>query len=414
MSSAGSATVQQLLQREAANAPSAKGLTSLVYRSIATAALSELELQRLVNAAQARNRAESITGLMIYDEGRIFQWLEGPSEAVARIWKSIRSDPRHTSIEILGEQPTLTRFFGDWHMKLAARHMPGHSPQADLLDAPDGLIETLKQRPDTVPALLLRLVPRSPATIVTGPAIRALAELVVIPKLLARHAAGPRPLAAVDSHAPELARLLLAADPDAAFALIDSLRAPIGTSARLFSSLFEPAARLLGDLWSADECSEFDVTLGLCRIQTALRDRADAAAAPQLRLKSVLIAPQPGELHMLGAVLDAELLWRAGWSTQSEWPSTDLALKQMVAETWFDVLDLSLSPSFQREHWLPRMTETIAQARSASLNPALVIVVGGRAFVEHPEAGTTVGADGSSPSAARIEQLMLDLLPPEG
>ena len=116
MSSAGSATVQQLLQREAANAPSAKGLTSLVYRSIATAALSELELQRLVNAAQARNRAESITGLMIYDEGRIFQWLEGPSEAVARIWKSIRSDPRHTSIEILGEQPTLTRFFGDWHM----------------------------------------------------------------------------------------------------------------------------------------------------------------------------------------------------------------------------------------------------------------------------------------------------------
>jgi hypothetical protein len=86
----------------------------------------------------------------------------------------------------------------------------------------------------------------------------------------------------------------------------------------------------------------------------------------------------------------------------------------MVAETWFDVLDLSLSPSFQREHWLPRMAETIAQARSASLNPALVIVVGGRAFVEHPEAGATVGADASSPSAARIEQLMLDLLPPEG
>lgn len=413
MSSAGFATVQQCFQHEAANASSAKGLKSLVYRSTATAPLSELELQRLLNTAQSRNRAESITGLMIYDEGRFFQWLEGPAESVARVWKSIRSDPRHTAIEILGEQPAQARFFADWHMKLAARHATHPSPQADLLDAPAGLIESLQQRPDTVPALLLRLVPRAPDAVVSAAAIRALAETLVIPKLLARHPARPQALAPVDSHAPELARLLLAADPDAAFALIDSLRAPIGTSARLFSSLFEPAARLLGDLWSADECSEFDVTLGLCRIQTAAHDQADPVSSPRLRLKSVLIAPQPGELHMLGAVLDAELLWRAGWSTQSEWPTSDSALQHLVADTWFDVLDLSLSPSFQREHWLPRMTETIAQARSASLNPALVIVVGGRAFVEHPEAATTVGADAGSASSARIEQLMLALLPPK-
>lgn len=411
MSSAGFATVQQRLQQEAANAPSAKGLTSLVYRSTATAPLSELELQRLLNTAQSRNRAESITGLMIYDEGRFFQWLEGPAESVARVWKSIRSDPRHTEIEILGEQPTLVRFFGDWHMKLGARHASATSPQVDLLEPSAGLIESLQHRADTVPALLLRLVPRAPDAMANAAAIRALADVHVIPRLLARHAA--RPLPPVDSHAPELARLLLAADPDAAFALIDSLRAPIGTPSLLFSSLFEPAARLLGDLWSADECSEFDVTLGLCRIQTALREPADTLPVPRRGLKSVLVAPQPGELHMLGAVLDAELLWRAGWSTQSEWPTSDSALKHLVADTWFDVLDLSLSPSFQREHWLPRMTETIAQARSASLNPALVIVVGGRAFVEHPEAATTVGADAGSPTSARIEQLMLELLPPK-
>ncbi|MCP6313349.1 hypothetical protein NL444_28155, partial [Klebsiella pneumoniae] len=70
-------------------------------------------------------------------------------------------------------------------------------------------------------------------------------------------------LPVVDPHAAELARLLLAADPKAAFALVDELRAQGRSLGQLSAGLLEPAARALGDIWLADDCSEVDVTLGM-------------------------------------------------------------------------------------------------------------------------------------------------------
>ena len=107
----------------------------------------------------------------------------------------------------------------------------------------------------------------------------------------------------------------------------------------------------------------------------------------------VLIAPQPGEVHLLGAALDAEVMWRAGWDVRPEFPRTDEALQALVSNTWFDALALSLSASFWREHWLSRMTETIAGARGASRNPKLIVSVGGRMFSESNGSTVQVGAD---------------------
>ncbi|MBV9656127.1 MAG: hypothetical protein JOZ42_16345, partial [Acetobacteraceae bacterium] len=71
-----------------------------------------------------------------------------------------------------------------------------------------------------------------------------------------------------------------------------------------------------------------------------------------------------------------------------------------------DALDLSLSAAFGREHWLPRITDTIARARRASRNPALVVVVGGRAFTEG-DAGVRSGADVTSRTALHIDHSIL-------
>jgi hypothetical protein len=105
---------------------------------------------------------------------------------------------------------------------------------------------------------------------------------------------------------------------------------------------------------------------------------------------------------LLGAGLDAELLWQAGWNTHSEFPGTDHALQAMLSETWFDVLDLSLSPAMKRSDSLPLMAETISGARAASLNPALTVVVGGRSFFEPGDGSAAVGADASTLSACHI------------
>jgi hypothetical protein len=172
----------------------------------------------------------------------------------------------------------------------------------------------------------------------------------------------------------------------------------------------------LGDLWSEDGCSEVDVTLGLVRIQTAMR-LLNAGSPTQLRpllhAPAVLIAPEPGELHGLGAALDSDLLWDAGWTPHCAFPANDKALQDLVAKQWFDVLDLSLSAAFRREHWLPRVTRTIAQARRASRNPALVVIVGGRMFVEQHDAGWSVGADLASTTAERVPGMILDRLKPQ-
>lgn len=236
----------------------------------------------------------------------------------------------------------------------------------------------------------------------------------IIPRLFVKPSAAR--LAAsreTNPRAAELARLLLSPQPDDALALLDQSFALEKSPSQLFTSLFEPAARCLGDLWSADHCSEFEVTIALCHLQSAMRRISFDRMAPPVAnaaQRAVLVVPQPGEPHLFCAALNAELLRQAGWAATCEFPDSDQALKQLVAQSWFDAIDLSLSPALRREHWLPRLTETVRQARRASRNPAITIIVSGRVFAERPEIGEQVGADAACESAVQIEQLIQRLL----
>lgn len=339
-------------------AASAKPLTTLSYSSRAVAPLNECDLARLESDASARNRAEGLTGLFVYDDGHFFQWLEGPVEGLTRIWDSVRRDKRHTDIRVSHIQPTPARVFGDWSMKRLRRGDPVLSPASLLAATLPGLVETM-----------------------------------VVPAIAARLAHVRDALPEVHPRAAELANLLIATDPSASSELARQLCVRDDSFALSRVSLLEPAARSLGDLWYADDCSAAEVTLGLGRIQALVRELGVAAAMSGYDLPAVLVAPQPGETHGLGATLDSELLGRMGWDTRSEFPANDAALQALLAGAWFDVLDLSLSTALRREELLPRLAITIAAARIASLNPSLVIVAGGRDFAETAGAAESVGAD---------------------
>jgi hypothetical protein len=402
-------------------------LASLVYRSRAVAPLSAAELYQLTRQAQARNSREAITGVMLYDDRRFFQWLEGPNDSVGRVMHSIRNDTRHTDIEVLDTRPTAERTFADWSMKLATRGPAAVTWREAMLEPPADVVEDLRQRPDAAPAVLIKLAPRrnSPAAVesaagrtdhlplgrTTAAILKSVILASVIPELAGQHgvaAPAGRPLA-VHPRASELAELLVAADQTAARELIDELHAAEGTVWPLYAAVFEPAARSLGDLWAEDFCSEFDVALGLGRMQSAARllsAHAPQKAGARPPGGTVLIAPEPGELHQLGAVLESEVLWNAGWAPRCEYPADDKSLQDLVSATWFDALDVSLSVAFQREHWLPRLTKTIAAARLASRNPALLVVVGGRIFVDHKTSGAEVGADLTSLTSLDVEALI--------
>jgi hypothetical protein len=402
-------------------------LSSLMYQSRAVAPLSEPDLHRLIAASQARNRKEGVTGLLIYDQGRFMQWLEGPTQGVGRVWQSISQDRRHTDIALLGESTVPVRCFGGSAMALGKRRADGEGQAQGAVKRlgefglPAELIETLYQSPETAPSVLAGLVQPTadPAVQPSPPAhapldadrrsLRAVLEGVIVPELLARHAGPLRTPLPNDARAGELARLLVAAEPEAAFALIDALRADGRSIAQLCAGLFEPAARALGDLWLSDDCSEFEVTLGLGHLQLALRRisvETSSVKVPALHLSvphSVLVAPSPREPHLLGSAIASEMFWRAGWDVRCEFPDSDEALGQLVHERWFDVLDLSLSAAFTREHRLPAMAASIRAAHAHSRNPALTVIVDGRVFHEQPLAFATVGADAGMASARDIE-----------
>jgi hypothetical protein len=391
-------------------------LTTVVYRSRAKVPLPVPDLQELARLAAQRNRLEAVTGLMVYDFPCFYQWLEGPEDSLERIMRAIRRDPRHTDMEILSVKPVEKRIFGGWSMKLATRDagvgVLGREIVYPLLET----VRELRRHPEAAPVLLKTLAPTKPAARrsvrpalekQSAAALESLIRHNVIPELLQRHGATaliPVPLI-LEKQSVELAGLLLASEPDLALNLIHDQIGHLSSAVPLYATLLEPAARRLGDLWLADSCSEFDMTIALSHLQSTVRllgtecllQPLSSAKAPH-----VLVVPLPGELHSLGAALDSEAMWQEGWSPQSEFPTDNAALQRLLEADWFDVLDLTMSVSLQREHWLPRLAETVRIARRASRNPGLVVMVGGRIFADEEAAGADVAADASNATASHI------------
>lgn len=198
-----------------------------------------------------------------------------------------------------------------------------------------------------------------------------------------------------------------------ACARVASIARPLAWTSGGWLGLFERAASMLGDRWLDEEIGEIDLTLALMTLQTAVHEIEAAQdpvpeAMPEMR--SVLVAPLPGEPHLLEASLHREALWRAGWQVDCDWPSSDAALERLVAHQWFDVIDLTLSCALPHEHLLQRMRRTIAALRRCSRNPRLAIVVGGRLFAERTEEWHCVKADAGCGSAIAICRASHDAL----
>ena len=378
----------------------------LAYRSRAVRPPGPGELEALVRQAQARNRIEGLTGLLIYDQGCFFQWLEGPTTGLARVWDSISRDPRHYECQILREQFMPRRFFGAWDMRLTTRTRGS----TDLSLSSPELVQ-MPQLWNTRPARL------------SAEIWDEIFADMVLPKLFARH----RPMlpaaasAAIAWHArgetpAELAGLLLALDAGATADYVDALVAQGADLDTLYREVFEPAARVLGGLWQSDHTREIDLTLGLGRLQLEVHRVGAILPHPWQAARpghAILVAPQPGEPHGLNAAMSTELFTRDGWDVSCEFPSSDRGLGQLLHDRWFDVLDLSSSAALRRGRELRSMQMTIRAALAASRNPALAVIVDGRLFFERPDAYFDVGADAGCvsvvESVAAAQRLLDDL-----
>jgi len=347
-------------------------LSRLIYASRAAVPFGRGDLAGLVRRARAANHGCGITGVLVHDDDRFLQVLEGPAPQVARLTARIAADPRHTDFDVLSDQTGIRRAFSGWDMQLALRGPGGPAEVLGPTHPPGGLFVALHGASDRLPALLSALAAEA-----RSGADRIFAEDAALPgQLLARLAAGMR------------------AVPDAA--RLDALIGGAAAGAHAAAARIEAAAGALGRMWRDDRCSGADLAAGLAILQGALRrlnlGRAAAPARPGAEAGHVSVALTPGEPHLIGALLKADLLRAAGWHVTLHLPATPRALAETVARLRPDGLIVASSRALPRAEALPRMADAIGAARRAAGRSRFFVAAGGLDFAQGVPAAA-VGAD---------------------
>jgi MerR family transcriptional regulator, light-induced transcriptional regulator len=225
-------------------------------------------------------------------------------------------------------------------------------------------------------------------------------ESSIIPRLLLSHGLGR----AVNDLSPisgfaigadsvsDFAALVISEDNYEAMAFVEGMLSKGVPIESILLDLMAPAARLMGEMWTADLCSFVDVTLGLSRIQQMLRQLRGIAGGQGLSAEGkgrALLVPAPGEQHTFGLRVVEEFLMRDGWEVRSNLRANHEDIMRLASEEHYDFIGFSVSG----ERLIPSLQSAIEAVREVSRNRNVRIMVGGVVFAAHPEFVKKVRAD---------------------
>jgi hypothetical protein len=88
----------------------------IVYVSHASLWLGENAVGELVRTARNNNARMGVTGALFFERGRFFQVLEGDRSTILALFDRIRSDDRHSEVQLLIEDDLENRQFASWSM----------------------------------------------------------------------------------------------------------------------------------------------------------------------------------------------------------------------------------------------------------------------------------------------------------
>jgi hypothetical protein len=91
-------------------------LTQLIYSS-RPFGFDDTILSQILLTARRNNANAHITGCLICRADLYLQLLEGPDEAINRLYASIEEDDRHLEVTRRMARETDTRLFGQWAMR---------------------------------------------------------------------------------------------------------------------------------------------------------------------------------------------------------------------------------------------------------------------------------------------------------
>jgi methanogenic corrinoid protein MtbC1 len=178
----------------------------------------------------------------------------------------------------------------------------------------------------------------------------------------------------------------------------------------VFLNLIAPAARNLGSEWDDDRMDFSQVNLGLVRLHSIANEIRFTSKSDQFakaKARRVMIASAPGSMHMLGTTIVADFFRKEDWQVVVAISSSANELVKTVSNEWFDVLGLSLSIDQQ----LTGLADLIDQFKSLSLNPRMVVMLGGPIFSTKKLDANDFGAHGICDNAKHAVGLAVSLLP---
>jgi hypothetical protein len=94
----------------------------------------EDEIRAILATARRCNKADDVTGALLFTAAGFAQVLEGTRDVVERTFERISADPRHADVTVLSFTPTERRSFPDWPMGFSGQTSP---------DMPDPLTHLL-------------------------------------------------------------------------------------------------------------------------------------------------------------------------------------------------------------------------------------------------------------------------------
>lgn len=195
---------------------------------------------------------------------------------------------------------------------------------------------------------------------------------------------------------PEMVDIVLNHDVISAVNYIQGLRNGGASLQSLYLSLITDTARKLGDMWAEDECSFFDVTVGVSRLQQVMLEFSHCFCSQYRQREpaenTALIVPMPGEQHSFGQFMVVEFFRRAGWNVHASAPRSIDTLELLVSQQHFDLVGLSVSG----DRFVDQLSPTIDRLREASFNSELKVLIGGRSVAVRDSLVDEVGADATA------------------
>lgn len=230
-----------------------------------------------------------------------------------------------------------------------------------------------------------------------GAPVRGMVEWEVVPRLASAHGVqAPTGEAGwIRSEDVEfVTRCSVERDALALHDFLESLRRAGASHETLLLDVIAPAARALGVQWEQDSCDFAAVTVGVGRMQQAMRMLTPDSLVPHLEgavtPRRAWLSVGPGEQHTLAVGILSHCLRGAGWQVDGPGAAdTSGHPVRALSEHWYDLVGLSV----QCHRFLEDLSRQIERLRDCSRNENLRIMVGGMPFLSDPGLAAEVGAD---------------------